>query len=136
MTRTITRVVTLAVALAFGAGAAAAAQAAQKPDAKKTAESLDGKWTLSAETPHGAMDFGLTIRQEGSKISGTFTTPQAGDVPIAGEFKDGTLTFRMIKTPEGFPDLAFKARLKDDGTLSGTMSSDANDMVFVGKRAK
>jgi hypothetical protein len=136
MTRTITRVVTLAVALAFGA-TAAAAQSAPKPDAKKpAAESLAGKWTLSAETPHGSMEFGLAIKQEGAKITGTFTTPQNGDIPIAGEYTEGTLTFHLTNAPDGFPALAFKARLKDDGTLAGTMSSDANDMVFVGKRAK
>ena len=82
------------------------------------------------------MDFGLALKQEDAKITGLFSTPQNGDIPIAGEFKDGTLTFQMTKTPEGYPALAFKARLKDDGTLVGTMSSDDHDMVFVGKRAK
>ena len=134
MTRTFSKLATLAVALALLASGLAA-QSAQTPDAKKAA-SVDGKWTLSAETPHGSMDFGLALKQEGAKISGTFTAPQAGDIPVAGEFKDGTLTFQMTKAPEGYPALAFKARLKDDGTLAGTMSSDANDMVFVGKRTK
>ena len=134
MTRRISRLLAIGIAIA-GLATVTNAQSPQKPDTKK-AESPDGKWTLSAETPHGSMDFGLMLKVEGEKVSGTFATPQNGDIPIAGEYSNGSLTFQMTKAPEGYPALSFKARLKDDGTLAGTMSSDANDMVFVGKRAK
>lgn len=135
MTRTIGRFITLALALAFGT-AGAAAQSAQKPDARKPSESPAGKWTLSVETPHGPMDFALSIQLDGSKVKGALTTPQTGDIAIAGDYTGGTLTFAFTSAPEGYPALTFKAKMKDDGTLTGTMSSDANDMVFVGKRAK
>jgi hypothetical protein len=135
MIRTIRTFVIVASALAFAA-TTSAAQSAQKPDAKRPAESPAGKWMLSVETPHGSMDFGLTIQLEGSKVKGALSTPQNGDIAIAGDYTGGTLTFKFVEAPDGYPALAFKARVKDDGTLAGSMSSDANDMVFVGKRAK
>jgi hypothetical protein len=125
----------LACALLLAAPISATPQ--QKPDDKKAAEApgAAGKWTLSAETPHGAMDFQLALKQDGAKLTGTFTTP-AGDIPVEGEVVKGVLTFKMTQAPDGYPALAFKARLKDDGTMAGTMSSDNGDMAFTGKRAK
>jgi len=125
----------LACALVLAAPISATPQ--QKPDDKKSAEAAGaaGNWTLSAETPHGAMDFQLALKQDGAKLTGTFTSP-AGDIPVEGEVVKGVLTFKMTKAPENYPALAFKARLKDDGTMAGTMSSDSGDMAFTAKRAK
>ena len=105
---------------------------AQTPPAPPSAT---GTWMLSAETPHGAMDFTLTLKQDADKLTGTFTS-QAGDIPIAGEAAKGVLTFKLTKAPENYPALSFRARLKDDGTMTGTMSSDSGDMAFTAKRAK
>ena len=118
MNRIVIKSIVVTLALAWLA-ASLSAQPAPKPQDKKS-ESVAGKWTLSAETPHGAMDFGLTLKIDGTKISGVFAPPQGSEIPISGEIKDGTLTFQMTQTPEGYPSLAFKARLKDGGTLAGT----------------
>jgi len=124
----------LACALVLAAPISATPQ--QKPDDKKAeAAGAAGNWTLSAETPHGAMDFQLALKQDGAKLTGTFTSP-AGDIPVEGEVVKGVLTFKMTKAPENYPALAFKARLKDDGTMAGTMSSDSGDMAFTAKRAR
>jgi hypothetical protein len=114
-----------------------AAMPQQKPDEKKAAEapSASGKWTMSAETPHGSIDFQLALKQDGAKLTGTFTT-QAGEIPVAGEVANGVLTFKMTQEPEGYPALAFRAKIKDDGTMAGTMSSNNGDMAFTAKRAK
>ena len=135
MTRLTTLLTGLMCALMLAGPISAAPQ--QKPDEKKAAEapSAAGKWTISAETPHGSMDFQLALKQDGAKLTGTFTT-QGGEIPVAGEVANGVLTFKMTKDPEGYPALAFRAKIKDDGTMSGTMSSDSGDMAFTAKRAK
>lgn len=135
MTRFTALLTGLMCALTLAAPIAAVPQ--QKPDDKKAAEapSAAGKWTISAETPHGAMDFQLALKLDGTKLTGTFTSP-AGDIPVEGEVVKGVLTFKMTKIPEAYPALAFKARIKDDDTMAGTMSSDSGDMAFTGKRAK
>jgi hypothetical protein len=136
MTRLTIAFTALTFVLAIGTAAPRAAATQQKPDQKKSdAPAVAGTWTLSAETPHGAMDFTLTLKQDGEKLTGTFVT-QGGEIPVAGEAAKGTLTFKMTKQPENYPMLSFKARLKDDGSMTGTMSSDNGDMAFTGKRAK
>ena len=135
MTRLTALLTGLTCALVLATPISASPQ--QKPDDKKATEapSAAGKWTISAETPHGAMDFQLALKQDGSKLTGTFTS-QGGDIPVAGEAVNGVLTFKMTQDPEGFPALAFRAKIKDDGTMTGTMSSDSGDMAFTAKRAK
>jgi hypothetical protein len=135
MTRLTALLTGLTCALVLTAPISAMPQ--QKPDEKKATEtpSAAGKWTISAETPHGAMDFQLALKQDGAKLTGTFTS-QGGDIPVAGEVVNGVLTFKMTQEPQGFPALAFRAKIKDDGIMSGTMSSDSGDMAFTAKRAK
>ena len=135
MTRLTTLLIAVICAIIMAAPVAATPQ--QKPDEKKTADapSAAGKWTLTAETPHGSMDFHLALKQDGAKLTGTFTA-QSGDTPVAGEVANGVLTFKMTQAPDGFPALAFRAKLKDDGTMAGTMSSDSGDMTFIARRAK
>ena len=98
------------------------------------AASVAGKWTLSVNAgPHGDFTMGLTLKQEGTSVSGTFSSPH-GDMAVAGEFADGAL---KIATTQGSEDekIYFQATLNEDGTLSGYMSSPMGDMKWTASRA-
>jgi opacity protein-like surface antigen len=99
------------------------------------APSLTGNWTMTVEgSPHGTATMGLTLKQDGSKVTGTFVSGHAADMEVAGEFVDGQL---RIASTHGTDDeqVIFTAKLRDDGTLAGTVSSPMGDMTWTATRA-
>ena len=80
--------------------------------------------------PHGDMTMNLELAQEGKKVTGTFTTPH-GDLPVEGELVDATLT---IATKGGDTQVSLTAKLKENGTLEGYLSSQMGDMTWTASR--
>ena len=99
------------------------------------APSVTGTWTMTVEgTPHGTMTAGLTLKQDGKSVTGTFSSGHAPDMTVSGEFADGTL---KVETAGGADDkFLFTAKLKEDGTLAGTLSSPMGDMKWTASRAE
>jgi hypothetical protein len=99
---------------------------------KAPAVTVAGTWALVVDAgPHGETTMGLTLAQEGRKVTGTFASPH-GDLKVAGEFADRTLTFKT--TGDDAPAISCTAKLKDDGTLEGFLSSERGDMKWTAKR--
>ena len=99
------------------------------------APNIAGKWTMTVEgSPHGATTMGLTLTQEGTNVKGTFASPH-GDMPVKGEFVDKSLTLATTGSGDG-GEITFKAKLNDDGSLSGFLSSSMGDMTWTATRAK
>jgi hypothetical protein len=111
----------MAVAVASAAGAAAAAD-------------VTGTWTMKVTGgPHGAATMGLVLKQEGASVSGTFSSGHAADMAVRGEFKDGAL--KLETGGEEHAKIIFNAKLKQDGTLAGYISSPMGDMTWTAARA-
>ena len=94
-----------------------------------------GTWTMHVEGgPHGDATMALTLTQEGTKVTGTFACGHTADMAVAGEFVNGEL---KIQTTAGADDskILFSARLKEDGTLAGYISSQMGDMKWTASRA-
>lgn len=101
-----------------------------------TAASVSGTWTLAVEGgPHGNATMGLTLKQEGTKVSGTFVSGHGPDMAVKGEFVDGALKLRTETDNEG-DAIVFSAKLRDDGTLAGYISSPVGDMKWTAKRVE
>lgn len=94
-----------------------------------------GKWTMNVDTgpAHGVTTMGLTLEQDGKNVSGTFHSPH-GDVAVRGELVDGALKLATSDTAE--LSATISAKVKDDGTLAGYMSTSRGDMEFTAERAK
>ena len=123
VTRTLRVVAAVAAACALTTGVAA----------QKAAPTVAGKWTLSANTPHGDTPMALELRQDGKKITGTLATPH-GEVRLEGEHADGKLT--LATTASESPQMTLKGALKDDGTMAGYLSSERGDMKWTAERSK
>ena len=104
-------------------------------DKKATTPTVAGIWTMSVESPHGATTMGLTLKQEEKKVTGTFSSPH-GDSPVEGEFADGTLTLATTLADDHSHQVTFSAKLKENGTLAGYVSSQMGDMPWTAKRVK
>lgn len=129
----LTNVVTATV-MAIGVMVTLDARTAAQHDNHGSA-SVTGKWTMTVEgSPHGATTMGLTLKQDGKSVTGTFASPH-GDMPVKGEFVDKALTLATASNNEG-GEITFKAKLKDDGSLSGFLSSSMGDMTWTATRAK
>ena len=99
------------------------------------APSLTGNWTMNVTGgPHGDATMGLTLEQTGTKVTGTFVSGHGPDMAVAGEFVDGVL---KLQTADSKSDtqIIFNAKLKDDGSLAGAISSPVGDMKWTATRA-
>lgn len=98
-------------------------------------DSVAGTWTMNVDTgpAHGNTTMGLTLEQDGSKVSGTLQSPH-GDVPVSGELVNGALTLATSDSSE--MRATVHSKLREDGTLSGYMSTSRGDMKFTAEREK
>jgi len=98
------------------------------------APTVAGTWTMTVEgSPHGTMTAGLALKQDGTKVTGTFSSGHTADMTVAGEFVDGELKIETAGDTDG--KILFMAKLKDDGTLAGYLSSPMGDMRWTASRA-
>jgi hypothetical protein len=127
-------VATLVTVLAIGLLTNLHAQQA-KPKAEAT---VAGKWTIAVANDQAPISAGLTLAQSGTKVTGTFSSDHTGEAPVEGEFANGTLTFFV--TVHGDSDNAmrvdFTGKLKNDGSLEGTLKGPMGEMNWTGTRTK
>ena len=96
------------------------ASAPMQSDKKADPPTVDGRWTgRITGTPHGDMAMGLSLKQEGTKVTGTLTTDHTGDLPVEGELQGRTL--KLSTTGNAEPQLTLTGTLKDERTLGGTL---------------
>jgi hypothetical protein len=122
-------VITLSVLIT--ARAAAAPQHGRTE--QKSAPSVTGRWSMSVKgSPHDDVTMALELTQEGKKVSGTLATPHGDNLQVAGEFAEGTLT--LATTSGGESKISMTAKLQEDGTLDGYLSSQMGDMTWTARR--
>lgn len=101
--------------------------------AATSAPTVGGTWSMSIDSPHGSMKASLTLKQDGTKVTGTFRGPMP-DAAVEGTFENGTLKIETSGSAEH--KLVFEAKLKEDGSLAGYLSSDMGDMNWTAARAQ
>ena len=135
----------LTAAMLAGAGPLTFAQQTTPPPAQQAPPAADakpsgkatvsGKWTMTLELenqPPAALDVKLTDK----KVSGALTSP-SGEVPIAGDYTDGKLTFSItVQSSQGQFTIAFTGGLKDDDTMTGTMDFGQGSVNWKAVRVK
>lgn len=104
---------------------------AQDKDTKDRA-AVAGQWTLNVKSPHGEVGMALDLKQDGSKVTGTLATPHGDNLPVEGEFAAGTVTLATAGSSDA--RITMTAKLKDDGTLDGYLSSQMGDMTWTARR--
>jgi hypothetical protein len=119
--RTAVAAVVTILALAIGGHAAAG--------------SVTGSWTMTVEGgPHGTATMGLVLKQDGTKVTGTFASGHAPDQAVSGELVDGVL--KIETESDSDHQVIFRGTLKGDGSLAGTLSTPVGDMKWTAQRVK
>ncbi len=97
------------------------------------APDVTGTWSLAVDGPHGAGTMALVLKQEGTRVLGTFASGHGPDIALEGELADSTL--KLESAEDGHHKIIFNAKLKDDGTLAGYVSGPMGDIEWTASRA-
>ena len=113
--------------------AVAAGLAAQ---ARTNGDGVAGTWEVVVKGPaaHGDLTATMELQQEGTKVTGTLSAHGATH-SLAGEFTSGELSLETTDDDKDH-EMTLNARLADDGTLSGYLSSARGDMRWTASRTK
>lgn len=97
--------------------------------------SVDGDWKVTMNSPMGAQEATLTLKAEGSALSGKIVGPQ-GTQDFAGGTIDGEALSWKINMTQRMPiELEFDARVEGD-SISGNVKLGAfGNATFQGARA-
>jgi len=131
------RIRTLLTSLAVvAAGLALSAQTPAPAPAK--AVNIAGKWTMSLELSIGTATPALDLKQDGEKITGTYTG-RYGTFPVKGTLKDRALEFSVQMNAEGQDvTMSFSGEVAADAqTMKGQASIEGlGDATWTAKRDK
>ena len=97
--------------------------------AQEATAKIAGKWQMSMDTPHGAVQGDLEVKQDGSKIAGTYTVEHVGAMAITGNV-EGTKVSLNLAVPGGEMTMAFS------GTVDGDKMSGSTQMGGGWKAAR
>src|SRR5262245_40597183 len=114
------------IALAIVLSPSARELHAQDKD-KKNSASVAGQWTLNVKSSHGEVGMALDLKQDGSRVTGTLATPHGDNLPVEGDF--ATSTLKLATAGSADARVTMTAKLKEDGTLDGSLSSQMGDMT-------
>jgi hypothetical protein len=112
------RIRNLISALLVVAGAVALVAAQEAP--KTPPPSIAGKWALTLVTEAFTATTALELKQEGEKITGTYTG-RYGSFPLEGTLKGRALEFAFTMNADGTPTaMSFAGEVAADGqTMKG-----------------
>jgi hypothetical protein len=108
--------------------------AALVPGGYAAAGTVTGSWTMTVDSPHGHATMGLVLKQDGTKVTGTFASGHAADQAVSGELVNGVLKIESEAASDH--QIIFRGTLKSDGTLAGTISTPMGDMKWTAQRVK
>lgn len=120
--------------LLLGTAVFAALSIAPFAEPGNTHAGVAGTWEMVVKGPaaHGDLTATMDLKQDGKKVTGSFAA-HGNTHTIAGEFTNGELALQTTDTPAD-KGLTLNARLKDDGTLAGYLSSGMGDMQWTATR--
>ncbi len=83
------------------------------------AADISGTWEITFQTPDGEMALGMSIEQDGEKITVTMESPMGDEMVGEGTFKDNKAEWSVtISTPQGDFTINYIGTLEGD-TMSG-----------------
>jgi hypothetical protein len=109
---------------------------AQAQGEKKSPPNVAGKWIMTLEMSMGTATPALELKQEGAKITGTYTG-RYGTFPLEGSLKDRGIQFAFTMGAEGQTvTMTFAGEVSPDAqTMKGTASlGEMGEATWSAKR--
>ena len=79
---------------------------------------VDGKWTMSIDSPHGTLKGPLQVEQDGAKFTATFEAQPVGKLSLTGTVDGQKITFNL-NVPNSQETFTFSGTV-DGAKMSGT----------------
>jgi hypothetical protein len=80
---------------------------------------LTGAWIFTVETDAGTGTPTVTLKQDGEKITGHYSSMTLGEADLTGTLKGTALEFKF--TAEGIGDVIYKGTVAGSNSISGTL---------------
>jgi len=98
------------------------------------AKSVTGNWKLTVESQNGTTNPGLTLKQEGETLTGTYKG-RFGDSPLKGTVKGSEIKFTVRVEVQGQEVIIDYAGKIEGDTMKGTVKfGDFGDGTFTAKK--
>ena len=126
------RLRSVAVAVALVALAAAARGQTGKVD-------VTGSWDLEVKTEAGGTTTpSVTLKQDGDKLTGHYTSATLGEADITGTVKGNDLSFNFNASVQGMSiAVAYTGTVENNASMKGKISlSGLGDGTFTAKKKK
>ena len=92
-----------------------------------------GSWELNINSPQGPVTATATLKQDGDKVTGTFSGPQ-GDVEATGTVKGNTLSLNFsVNTSQGSLSVTMNGEV-DGSSIKGVLDFGMGTADFTGTK--
>ena len=96
-------------------------------------DDVAGNWELNINGPQGPINANAALKQDGEKVTGTFSGPQ-GDVDVAGTMKGHTLSLAFsVNTPQGALSITMNGEV-EGGSIKGVLDFGMGTADFTGTK--
>ena len=94
---------------------------------------VNGNWSVSTQGQRGSGTHKMTVKQDGSKISGSLESDR-GDEDLKGSVEGNDIHFTVsINTPRGAMTLQYSGKVEGD-SMKGTLQSPIGNGSWSAKR--
>lgn len=101
------------------------------------AKPVDCSWNFVVKVPGGEQKSVVTLKSEGTTLTGTMNSEEYGVQPIEeGKYDGETLTWKSKTTKPMKLTLTYTAKLDDQNNLSGFIKVAMAKLTFVGTLIK
>ena len=100
------------------------------------ATDVTGKWLLEVQTSAGGGTPTLTLKQEGQKLTGHYSSAQLGEADVSGTVEGNKITVKFAIEVQGTHlDVTYSGTVESKDSLKGTVNlGGLGEGTFTGKR--
>ena len=97
---------------------------------------VTGKWLFQVETSAGAGTPTVTLKQEGEKLTGHYSSMTLGEAELTGTVKGSAIQFSFAADVQGTKiDVAYSGTVENNDAMKGTVTlGGVGEGTFTGKR--
>lgn len=97
---------------------------------------VTGKWLFQVETGAGSGTPTVTLKQDGEKLTGHYSSMTLGEAELTGTVKGSAIQFSFVADVQGMKiDVAYSGTVENNDAMKGTVTlGGVGEGTFTGKR--
>jgi hypothetical protein len=129
------KTICLAVLCVVALAAPAQTDARIERTQQDTPANVAGAWALTVETAQGTGSPSVTLKQDGEKLTGTYSSQVFGEQQVTGTIKGNAITFSFTGSMEGNSLTVTYSGTVEKDTMKGKVTiGDLGEGTFTGKK--